>query len=150
MGLGPLTETQYLTELLRHDRCSPADPDHLAALDLAVLRAVQRRSGAWFERVALAAVVGAHPTMRPARRSASSCGHLRRARCWLPAARRSSTRASAADNAGSGQAFGRIVATDVANVARVLLPRRRRRRPRGGDGRRPPGVGAHRRPGRSC
>ncbi|MEZ5261968.1 MAG: hypothetical protein R2755_09345 [Acidimicrobiales bacterium] len=114
----PLTETQYLTELLRHDR-GPADPDHLAALDLAVLRAVQRRSGTWFERVALAAVVGAHPD--------DVAGALERLELRPPPTgpvvgcpRRAGQARGQRPCAGSGQAFGRIVATDVANVAQVF------------------------------
>lgn len=116
----PLTETQYLTELLRHDR-GPADPDHLAALDLAVLRAVQRRSGTWFERVALAAVVGAHPDdVAGALERLELRGHLRRAPLLAARGTPVEHEGGAADNAGSGQAFGRIVATDVADVARVF------------------------------
>lgn len=56
----PFTETQYFADLLEHGRTDGAD-GHLDALELAVQRAVLRRSGSWFERAALAAAVDAHP-----------------------------------------------------------------------------------------
>lgn len=131
----PFTETQYFADLLGHRRGDGRD-DHLDALELAVQRAVLRRSGSWFERGALAAAADAHPQdCGRAVEQLEQRGRLRRLtnRHGPDAAHHDAAHRDGAQPDGAnrdrahrdgthhdGGALGRLVATDVPAVARAF------------------------------